>query len=370
MKKLQLCALGLFISLGAASFAQEADVAPVVGNNDNTENTNALFDPLFNYDLTSAIGTSGNAGVAYTDGQFWISAWASSDIHVLDQGGNYVETFSIPGLSGTRSFTSDGVSLYAGTAALQIYELDPVGRVIDNTINIVPSTDAKARMCAYDPTLDGGNGGFWVANFTSDIAAFDMNGAELSVIDKATHGLGGIYGGAVDVDSPGGPYLWVFAQGQAGGMAEVHQLQLPGGTPTGVIYDYNLSGQQPTGNTSIAGGLFISDEVVPGTVAMIGVGQGTPNDQLFGVELTTAVGVGENSFSSFNLYPNPARGQVNIETAIQGEKKVAVYDILGKLILNTVVEGSQLNISALNTGVYTVSVTQNGATITKKLVVQ
>ncbi len=369
MKKLQLLILSLFLSMGAASYAQEAEAAPFTGNSGDPESTNALFDPLFNYDLTAQIGSSGNAGVLFFNDEFWISAWASDLIHVLDNSGLYMETFSVAGLSGVRSFTTDGTAVYAGTASNKIYEIDPVGRTLDNTITIALSTDAAARMVAYDPTLDGGNGGFWTGSFTSDIASFDMNGNELSVIPQATHGTT-VYGGAVDLDSPGGPFLWVFDQSPSGDQAWVVQLQLPSGTPTGVIYDYNTSGQQPAGNTSIAGGLFISDEVVPGTLAMMGVGQGTPNDQLFGVELTSTVGVDENSLLGFNIYPNPAHGKVNIETAIQGEKLVVVYDILGKQVINTVLAGNELNISALKTGVYTVSVTQNDATVTKKLIVQ
>lgn len=369
MKRLQLLALSLFLMVGASSYAQEAEVAPFTGTSGNTESTNALFDPLFNYDITNEIGAAGNAGVVFINDEFWISAWASSLIHVLDNTGSFNETFSVPGLSGTRSFTSDGTSVYAGTASNKIYKIDPVGRTIDNTITISPSTDAMARMAAYDPSLDGGNGGFWTGSFTSDISSFDMNGNELSVIPQAVHGTT-VYGGAVDLVSPGGPFLWIFDQTPMGDQALVVQLQLPAGTPTGVVYDYNSSGQQPSGNSSIAGGLFISDEVDSNKVAIIGIGQGTPNDQLFAVELADKLDVGENSISSLNIYPNPAHGKVNIETTIQGEKLVVVYDVLGKQVINTVVADRELNISGLKTGVYTVRVTQNNTTATKKLIVQ
>jgi len=105
-------------------------------------------------------------------------------------------------------------------------------------------------------------------------------------------------------------------------------------------------------------------------VAIVGIGQGTPNDQLFGVELTSSVGVGENSLANFSLYPNPASGFVNIETKNPGDKHVVVYDMLGKQVIKTVVGGSELNISALKSGIYNLSVTQDNATVTKKLIVQ
>ncbi len=371
MKK-RLLSLSLMLALGTgvSTFAQNHEAAPVVqGTNPNTEDTNALFDILFNYDIGTAIGAQGNAGVCFVDGNFWVSAWASDLIHVLDNNGNYTETFVIPGVTGARSMTYDGTSVYIGTASTQIYQVDPVSRTIDNTINIAPTTGATARMVAFDPTLDGGNGGFWTGNFSSDIASFDMNGTELSVIPLSTHNTA-IYGGAVDNVSPGGPFLWIHDQTAAGGGDLVVQLELPSGTPTGVVYDYNALGQ-PAGNTGIAGGLFISDEVVPGSVTIVGVSQGTPLDQLFGLELVGGTaGVNDNAISNFSLYPNPASGKVNINTNIAGEKQVVVFDLLGKQVLSTTTSGNEINISALKSGVYMLSVTQNKVTATKKLIVQ
>jgi len=344
-----------------AEVATPSEITPI----DSPESTNALFDILFITDLESEIGANGNAGVVYFNGEFWVSAWASDVIHVLDPNGSYIESFTIPGLSGSRSFTTDGTSIFAGTAANQIYEIDPVNRTLVGTINISPSTDATARMVTYDETLDGGNGGFWTGNFTSDIASFNMTGTQLSVIPQGTHGIAGIYGGAVDNLSAGGPFLWVHAQGAAG-MSDVIQLQLPAGTPTGVVFDAHTISQP----AAIAGGLFISEDVVADKVTIVGVAQGTP-DILFGIELIdNTAGVNDNSVSNFNLYPNPANGKVNIQTTVAGEKQVVVYDILGKQVINTVVSGSELNISALKAGVYMVSVTQNKATATKKLIVQ
>lgn len=370
MKKLQILALSLSMFIGGQVFAQHAEVAPFVNHGgENPENTNALFDLLFNYNLNSEIGANGNAGVAFINGQYWISAWASNNIHILNADGEFIETITIPGVTGIRSFTSDGTFLYAGAAAFEIFQIDPVTRQLEDVIMITPTSNAKARMVAYDATLDGGNGGFWCADFSSDIASYDMDGTQLSLIPYGNHGHA-IYGGAVDHASAGGPYLWVHSQGTSSGQSQVVQLKLPEGTLTGVMYDYNTSGHQPAGNTSIAGGLFISEEAVPGYVAMIGVGQGTPQDMLFGVELVETVGVNDHNLSLFNLYPNPATGVVNIETPAQGEKQVVVYDMLGKVVLDRVVAGKQLDISSLKTGVYMVSISQKGTKVTKKLVVR
>lgn len=373
VKKLQAYALGLILSAGAVGHAQYAEINPVIDASQTTTSSNAttaLFDLLFNYEIGNEIGNNGNAGVIYINGEIWVSAWASNEIRILSPDGIYLESMSIPGVTGIRSFTSDGTLVYAGDASNVIYEIDPVYRSLENTILAMVTTTAKSRMTAYDPTLDNGNGGFWLSDFNSDFSAVDMDGDELRVIPMSVHGASGVYGGAVDTVSVGGPYLWTFEQ-RGNEDALIRQLMLVDGTPTGVEYNYNTSGHQPSGNTSIAGGLFISPDIVPGKVTMMGIGQGTPTDQLFGLELMDLpLNVDQNKLTSFSLYPNPATDFVNIETTVSGDKAIVVYDMLGKQVINTVISGNRLDISGLKSGVYMVSISQNDNTLTKKLIVK
>ncbi|CAM3514467.1 hypothetical protein AEQU2_02964 [Aequorivita lipolytica] len=370
MKKLQLLVFALAIGTITAH-AQKVDEAPNGSTYVSNQAQSALFDVLINFDAGAAIGAQGNAGVIFFNNQYWVSAWASDLIHVLDNTGAFIETFSIPGVTGTRSMTTDGTSIFIGTATTVIYDIDPPSRTINNTINIIAPSGAEARMCTYDPTLDGGAGGFWIGDFGSDIASVDMDGAQLSVIPAAVHGQA-VYGGAVDNVSTGGPFLWTHSQDGATGDVDrdvIVQLALPSGVPTGVTYRY-LNDAIPGTTEVLSGGLFISDDVVPGGVTMIGLSQSTPSNAIFGLELIPSLGVNDNAISSFSLYPNPANGKVNINTTVAGDKQVVVYDILGKQVINTTIAGGELNISSLKAGVYMVSVTQNKATATKKLVVQ
>ena len=50
--------------------------------------------------------------------------------------------------------------------------------------------------------------------------------------------------------------------------------------------------------------------------------------------------------------------------------KITVYDVLGKQVLNEKVNDNKLYVSSLNTGIYIMKVSQDNATITKKLVIQ
>ena len=81
-----------------------------------------------------------------------------------------------------------------------------------------------------------------------------------------------------------------------------------------------------------------------------------------------------NNFSAatdFNLYPNPTKSDfVNITSTGSGAMQAAIFDILGKQVINTTVSNKRINISTLNTGIYIVKLTQGAATTTKKLIIQ
>ncbi|MFV0571949.1 MAG: T9SS type A sorting domain-containing protein, partial [Xanthomarina gelatinilytica] len=68
---------------------------------------------------------------------------------------------------------------------------------------------------------------------------------------------------------------------------------------------------------------------------------------------------------------NPtSTGYVNITSKTNDVINVAVFDILGKQVLNNAVNNNRLNVSTLTTGVYIMKISQNGQVITKKLVVK
>jgi len=75
--------------------------------------------------------------------------------------------------------------------------------------------------------------------------------------------------------------------------------------------------------------------------------------------------------TDFNLYPNPTKSDfINITSTGSGAMQAAVFDILGKQVINTTVSNKRINISTLHTGIYIVKLTQGAATTTKKLIIQ
>jgi hypothetical protein len=73
----------------------------------------------------------------------------------------------------------------------------------------------------------------------------------------------------------------------------------------------------------------------------------------------------------FSLYPNPTNtGSVTISSSNSDEMNVVVFDILGKQVKNEILTNNTLNVSSLKSGIYIVKITQNNASITKKLVIK
>nr|WP_321221809.1 T9SS type A sorting domain-containing protein [uncultured Psychroserpens sp.] len=75
--------------------------------------------------------------------------------------------------------------------------------------------------------------------------------------------------------------------------------------------------------------------------------------------------------NTFSVYPNPtSTGFVNVVGTNDDDISVSVYDILGKQVINETLTNNRINVSALNAGVYIVKISQNDASVTKKLVIK
>lgn len=85
---------------------------------------------------------------------------------------------------------------------------------------------------------------------------------------------------------------------------------------------------------------------------------------------TAALSVKQNSIAGLKVYPNPVtNGTLFISTDNNTTKSVAVYDVVGKQVINTVATSS-VNVSSLKSGVYMVKITEDGKTGTRKIVIQ
>ena len=105
-----------------------------------------------------------------------------------------------------------------------------------------------------------------------------------------------MYGSVVDTFSDGGPYLWVFWQGGGQSEAQLERLSIPNfGIPANLQFDVESDLGLAAG--AKAGGMFITDELVPGEITIGGLVQGDP-DVAF----------------AYQLDPNPAEIDVSLNS--------------------------------------------------------
>lgn len=85
----------------------------------------------------------------------------------------------------------------------------------------------------------------------------------------------------------------------------------------------------------------------------------------------TTLSVEDFNSNNFIIYPNPTSlGYVNITNNNTTAMSVAVYDVLGKQVLKQTVSNNRLNVASLKSGIYILKISQDNATITKKLVIK
>jgi hypothetical protein len=93
-------------------------------------------------------------------------------------------------------------------------------------------------------------------------------------------------------------------------------------------------------------------------------------DNMSVIDNDATAGVKDNAIAGLAMFPNPATGSIlNITSNSNAAKTVAIFDVLGKQVINTTSNGT-VNIAGLNSGVYIVKITEEGKTATRKLVVK
>ena len=79
----------------------------------------------------------------------------------------------------------------------------------------------------------------------------------------------------------------------------------------------------------------------------------------------------ETSIDGLSFYPNPVtNGKVYISSKLNADKQIAIFDVLGKKVLQTLLTSKELNVSSLSPGVYIIKIEEGDATATRKLIVR
>lgn len=99
------------------------------------------------------------------------------------------------------------------------------------------------------------------------------------------------------------------------------------------------------------------------------VNEGYQLQPRFLADFEASLSVQDNNILSVSMYPNPATSTINITTATSGEKKVTIYEISGKKVIDTITTQA-VDVSALEAGVYLVQITEANQSITSRLIIE
>ncbi len=311
-----------------------------------SDNSKEFMDLQFQYPLAgyNEVGVETNGLFIYT------TVWNGPGILKYDMDGNYIGTFTIPGVSFLKDLAFDGTFFYGGAASTIVYQMDFDSQTLVGTI----TAPTIVRAIAYDADDDA----FYANNWGSDIVKFDKSGNLLGSFAAGPFG-DNYYGFAYDNESFGGPYLWGYAQVGAT-QNQIIQIQLPDGNETG--YSLDVATKLNGTITGIAGGLFTHPNIVTGKWTLGGIVQG---QCIWGLELTDAanwIGINPLSgtvppgssdemtvyFDATDLLPgiyeaeihfasDPAVGSpvVDITLTVSGEAPDPPYDFTGSLDCET-----------------------------------
>jgi hypothetical protein len=79
----------------------------------------------------------------------------------------------------------------------------------------------------------------------------------------------------------------------------------------------------------------------------------------------------DNVIEGLSFYPNPvSNGKIYITSKSTLDKEITIFDVLGKKVMQTVINSKELNVSNLSPGVYIIKIKEDDATATRKLIIK
>ncbi len=219
-----------------------------------------VSDALFNKQFEFSVGASNSQAGIETDGNFfYVTKWNGAEFFRYSLSGDYLGSFTIPGVSGIRDLAYDGIYFYGSAANTNVYKMDFNSKTLISTI----SAPTAVRAIAYDYDSNG----FWANNWATPLTLFNSNGVTLKTITLS--GDESFYGLAWD---PQGPSLWGYSQRDGTSQNLLYKYALPAGS---LLLQFDVMPLLTMAfQGDIAGGLAFFENLISGTYSIIGLAQG------------------------------------------------------------------------------------------------
>ncbi len=76
------------------------------------------------------------------------------------------------------------------------------------------------------------------------------------------------------------------------------------------------------------------------------------------------------AIDGLSIYPNPTNtGKIYITSKSSAEKRIEIFNVLGKKVLDIVLTSKEVNVSSLAPGVYIIKVKEGDSSATRKLII-
>jgi len=276
----------LFVTVSSVTGTEIVDENGMTSSISTTTKTNRdMWDVQFHYDVGGDTGSLYHVGVAFDGTYFYCGEFSGPTIYRFDHDGNYVDSFTIPGVAQLLDCTYDGTYVYGAPQSPNvIYEMDMDTQTLVSTITVA----SPAWNIAYDEDADGGNGGFWIGQWQNHLTLIDRSGNVLDSISPVPDSMLGLaWDPWTEISGYNGPFLWIFTGTSTGGQGVIKVIDLDTKTVVSGV-EHNVALDLGMG---IAGGLGFTTEWEDGFGTLYGMiqGAGPPDDYLFGYEICTTL---------------------------------------------------------------------------------
>lgn len=79
----------------------------------------------------------------------------------------------------------------------------------------------------------------------------------------------------------------------------------------------------------------------------------------------------QDQIEGLSFYPNPvSNGKIYITSKSSLAKEITIFDVLGKKVLQKVIDSKELSVAELSPGVYIIKIKEEEATATRKLIIK
>ena len=96
-----------------------------------------------------------------------------------------------------------------------------------------------------------------------------------------------------------------------------------------------------------------------------------PVEETITFAVNTGLSISDNEVLYMMVYPNPViDNYVNIQSNLDGLKKIQVFTLTGRKVIDTTINGNTLDVNSLNSGFYILKVTINGKSKVSKLMIR